>query len=117
MHNEDHDMLKVGKRYRFYGVDGNMFKLNTTVLEAVEDESDGYRSYLGSIENRPNASRTIFFKRALDTVEVQDGDDSECSGWKLVSVKDGHVWLEVGTDTTDDYYPCFVFRYNPRVPK
>lgn len=27
---------------------------------------------------------------------------------------DGHVWLRIGTDNTDDYYPSFVFFYQPR---
>ena len=41
---------KEGKVYRFYGVDNNCFKLDNSVLEAVEDESDGYRSYLATVE-------------------------------------------------------------------
>lgn len=27
--------------------------------------------------------------------------------------RSGQVWLRLGTDYSDDYYPCFVFEYNP----
>jgi hypothetical protein len=102
------------KTYKFYGVDNNSFKLGKQVFEAIEDPEDGYRSCLGSIEVK-DPKGLIFFKTAVDTVKVVDA--AEYSGFKLVSVKDGHVWLEVGTDYSDNYYPCFVFTYTPRHPK
>jgi hypothetical protein len=36
------------------------------------------------------------------------------SGWVLLDVDTGHVWLQVGTDHGDDYYPCYTFDY--RIP-
>ena len=33
------------------------------------------------------------------------------SGYRLVDVKTGKVWLEFGTDNEDDYYPNYVFNY------
>jgi hypothetical protein len=38
------------KVFDFYGVCDNCFKINNFVFEAVEDPSDGYRSYLESIQ-------------------------------------------------------------------
>lgn len=96
----------------FYGVDWNQFKLGDKVFEAKEDPSDGYRSYLGSIEV-VNSDGT-FFKTSLDQVKVIEKDTGYFKGYELVSMKDGHVWLKVGTNNNDDYYPYFVFNYSPR---
>jgi hypothetical protein len=110
-----------GKEFPFYGIDGYSFKLGDMVFEALEDPCDGYRSYLGSIEV---VERTgIFFPNPIATVKIVPYDseykyDSTRSniGHKLVDVEDGHVWLEVGTDAYDDWYPCFAFRYQPKSP-
>ncbi len=42
--------------------------------------------------------------------------DQFAHGYRLVDVTDGHVWLEFGTYNTEDYYPYFVFRHNPKPP-
>lgn len=117
----------VGQEFDFYGVDNTTFKLNDTIWNAIEDESDGYRSYLGSVEAevRPDS---IYFDRPLARVmlvwldEYTEKDQSGrydalsyFSGWRLVDVVDGHVWLTVGTDQMHDYYPCFMFTYNPKL--
>jgi hypothetical protein len=105
----------VGKKWKFYGVDGNLFKLGPCIFEAIEDPDDGYRSYLGSVEVRPNKTGgAIFFKRALATVELVETGTSTYDGFSLVDVKDDHIWLRVGTDTSEDYYPSFVFDYLPK---
>jgi hypothetical protein len=101
----------VGQSFLFYGVDTGSFKLGNTVYTAVEDEDDGYRSYLGSIEEASPEGK-IFFNQPLATVTVvaRTGCDE---GYYLLG-QDGHVWLTVGTNSTDDYYPCFVFEYQPK---
>lgn len=123
------DACKSGVAFDFYGVDGNRFCLgehpNRVVFEAVEDESDGYRSYLETIrvDNAVSPSECgIFFRKPLDRVRIvtyelsmSDDMDKE-SGYQLVSAMDGHVWLSIGTNAYDDYYPCFVFNYRPREP-
>lgn len=104
----------VGSEANFYGVDNNCFKLGRQVFEAVEDESDGYRSYLGSIEVRDPKGLT-FFGRPVAKVRIEKVDDgSSFDGYQLVDVRDGHVWLRVGTDHADYYYPCFTFQYEVR---
>jgi hypothetical protein len=112
----DFDKDIVGREFYFYGVDSLMFKLGRYVFEAVEDESDGYRSYFGSFESR-NAADGIFLNRAVARVRVESYEDHSSDGWRLVDLRDGHVWLRVGTDNTDDYYPMFVFDYQPREPR
>ena len=104
----------LGKRFGFYGVDNNCFKLGRKVYEAIEDEDDGYRSYLHSIEVVKVDG--IFFKKPLAYVEVKStGDGDYFEGYWLEDTKDGHVWLRVGTDNADDYYPYFVFEYQPKM--
>lgn len=102
--------------YAFYGVDNNCFKLNDTIYEAVEDASDGYRSYLESVVVK-NKSKLIFSNLPIASVRIEklpynNDRNGTIEGFKLVD--DNNVWLEVGTDYDDTYYPTFVFNYNPR---
>jgi len=110
---------------QFYGVDGNNFKLGTQVFEAIEDACDGYRSLLDTIEVRklkPHGTPILIFAREpLDTVTVMKATSDmnptqelyKFTGYYLTA-SDGHVWLTVGTNYLEDYYPCFTFRYTPR---
>lgn len=99
----------IGKEVEFYGVDNCCFKIDRIVFEAMEDPDDGYRSYLGSIEIR-NPVGMIFFRQALAKVIVEfDGDH-----YTFRDVEDNHIWLDFGTDDYDDYYPYFVFNYQPK---
>lgn len=105
----------VGKIVPFYGVDNLRFKLGKIVFEAIEDENDGYRSSLGSIEVNAEPS-DIFFKRPIAHVIVESVQDV-FEGFILRDSKDEkHEWLRIGTDDTDDYYPSFVFDYTPKAP-
>jgi hypothetical protein len=101
----------VGKSFGFYGVDNNFFKLGRNVFLAKEDESDGYRSYLETVEVVTDVEKLIFSSRALDTVVISKVENV-FEGYELVG-ENGHVWLKVGTDHSDDYYPYFVFEYRP----
>lgn len=135
----------IGGTYDFYGVDGNCFCIGVNgtrvALEAVEDESDGYRSYFGCF--RTSTVGKIFFGQPIARVQLRNGglssrtyaydenrwdsDGNELppspavfsrmrenfTGWELTDPDTGHVWLTVGTDHGDDYYPCFTFRYTP----
>lgn len=130
----------LGSTYEFYGVDGKTFCIglngSRVVLEAVEDPSDGYRSYFGCF--RTSTVGHIFFGQPIARVILRPGglsyrswgycghDVIDCicdasrrrreenfSGWVLEDVDTGHAWLTVGTDHGDDYYPCFTFRYQP----
>jgi hypothetical protein len=109
----------IGRWYDFYGVDNNRFKIGARVFEVLEDEDDGYRSYLGSIERTDGDG--IFFPHPLARVKITEFDEvtgeyhSPTRGYRLTD-KSGHVWLEFGTADYDDYYPCFVFRYRPKDP-
>ena len=100
-----------GLEGEFFGVDNNCFKIGNIVFEAMEDAEDGYRSLMKEIQVRKDVDGLIFFRAALDHVKVVRVDEDI---WNLVSLEDGHVWLEIGTDYADSYYPFFVFTYHPR---
>jgi hypothetical protein len=102
-------MFNENKEFEFYGVYNNEFKLNDTVYEALEDPSDGYRSYLSSITVKN--SNGIFFRTPLTKVRAVAND---LDGWDFVDVVDGHVWLSIGTSYQDQWYPTFVFHYEPK---
>ena len=45
-----------------------------------------------------------------------DNNITTKSGYRLVDVEDEHIWVEFGTDYTDDYYPMYIFRHFPKPP-
>lgn len=105
----------IGNVWPFYGVDGNTFKLGDAVFEAVEDPSDGYRSMMDRVD-AVIGEGSIFFGSSIALVRVERIDERDFVGYQLVDAHDGHVWLKLGTDEYDDYYPCFTFRYEPKGP-
>ena len=115
------DLVEEGELLPFFGVDGNCFKIGKQVWEAVEDQSDGYRSMLDCV--RTSAARHIFFSKAVDKVRLREATDEQIvepgysrDGHRLYQLvaEDGHVWLQFGTENLNDYYPGFVFWYRPR---
>lgn len=101
----------VGKEFDFYGVNCNCFKLGTKVWEALEDPDDGYRSFMDSVVSTFKVY--VFSRTPLARVKVVEEDDV-FEGYKLVDVRDNHVWLRFGTEHYDYYYPYFVFDYQPK---
>ena len=106
----------------YYGSDAaeNTFKIDDIVFKAVEDPDDGYRSYLGSIDYTKDTN-SIFFRKPLAKVKIVSFDEDcfddyheGCKGYRLIDIKDKHVWLEFGTAKYLDYYPMFIFRPRPK---
>lgn len=111
------ELAKQEKELDFYGLDNNFFKLDNEIYEAIEDESDGYRSYLSDIKpttDKEAENQLIFFTNPVDQVKIVEVDDTTFEGYELVAVSDGHVWLRVGTDNYDDWYPSCIIHYTPR---
>lgn len=108
--------IKQGLEANFYGVDGNCFKLDTFVFEAVEDPEDGYRSCMSEVRMADSTEGLIFFQTPLARIRVTDQVDrhSDFDGYALVDIEDGHVWLSFGTEDVGDYYPSFTFYYSPK---
>ena len=115
------ELLKtlLGHVYDFHGVDNTSFCIGKNgsrmALEAVEDPDDGYRSYFGCFAT--SAVDKIFFGSPIARVLFKEVKDTEggpnFDGWILQDEDTGHIWLKVGTDSSNDYYPYFVFDYTP----
>jgi hypothetical protein len=114
----------------YYGADGasHEFKVDDIIFRVLEDPDDGYRSHLGVIEYGEQ-SNAIFFRSPVAKVRIEsferaptaekegleiDYESTAGSGYRFIDVEDGHVWLEFGTNNTDDYYPYFVFKHSPK---
>jgi len=94
------------------------FVLDGITYTAIEDPDDGYRSSLDGIivsldkvrNNFPPVEVIVSYR----TKGESDWDDgNECDILDVVDVKSGKRVLEIGTDNTDDYYPCFVANFTP----
>lgn len=96
------------KQLNFYGVCDTAFKLGDVVWLAVEDPDDGWRSMLEEIKQVQDDSCYTFSRVPLAIVSVHKDEDF----YRFID-STGHVWLTIGTDNADDWYPCFVFRYTP----
>lgn len=99
--------------YEFYGVVGNYFKLGNVIFEAIEDEGDGYRSYLDSVVLEGDGCvldsiNHLFNRRPIAKVRVTSTSDEV----DIIDAVTGHTWLSIYTDYIDDYYPCFRFDYS-----
>ena len=119
-HRTDKMKALTNEEFQFFGVDGHMFKLGNKIFEAIVNPDDGYRSYLETIQTKKN-SNGVFFKAPLAIVRVECipsdiPNDDAFTGYRLVDTADNHIWLSVGTDYSEDWYPHFVFRYQPRNP-
>lgn len=109
------DDLVNGKDYPFFGVDGNTFKIEGMVFEALEDEDDGYRSYMNSIEVK-DPSGLIFYRSPISFVKIVKIETDSFAGYRFIDSFDEHCWLEVGTRDWDDFYPYFIFKYEAKDP-
>jgi len=104
----------IGKTFKFYGVHDTFFKIGRYIFEVTEDESDGYRSYLDSVEARKD-EKLVFLRRSFATVVVEEENDGYFDGYVFRDTTDDYIWLKFGTDNTDDYYPYFVFEYQTKL--
>ena len=95
-----------------FGMDGKTYT-------AIEDPSDGYRSYLSGITVQDGHSELLKGASAIGRKVVATHEDSEPDGEyergrDLLTITDaetGHVWLVIGTKNTDDYYPYCVLEW------
>lgn len=98
-----------------YGEDANCvsFILDGVTYTATEDPNDGYRSSMKSLEIDKYAVKNIFPEVEVFGKMKANEEYSVNDTIQFVNTKNGEVVLEVGTDNTDDYYPCFVGNFYP----
>lgn len=89
---------------------GVRFVFDGVAYEAVEDPCDGYRSYLGRI-NESDVMPKNTFPGVLVVCHMEQNHHDEilCA----VDAHNGKIVLRIGTDYFEDYYPRCILEYNP----
>lgn len=123
------------RHYESDGVLGVLLDGQPVYIQIMCDQSDGYRSSFGAGVVRTQPEEAVFqfqhapplvrfeeVSQAPDPSYYHDDNDSEPTmhdvrGFRLVDARDGHVWMEWGTDEYDSYYPSFYARFNPKKPE
>jgi hypothetical protein len=86
------------------------FILDGKEITAIENEDDGYRSALGDLSITPEAVVKNTFPRVRVEAVMNPYEDI----LEFTDIKSGLVVLQIGTDNSDDYYPCFIANFNPK---
>jgi hypothetical protein len=86
------------------------FTLNWITYTAIEDPIDGYRSAMQDI-----CISSIGLKNTFSPCEVlctlRPGDDTNVLD--MIDTGTCRIVLSVGTDYSDNYYPCFIAEFSP----
>lgn len=89
------------------------FTLDGKTYSAIEDPDDGYRSYMGELKEETEECE---IKLPNIEVECRMKPDDENGSYDVLIFKDiksKNDILEIGTDYSEDYYPCCVLGYYP----
>lgn len=90
------------------------FCLDGVVYTAIEDPDDGYRSSMRDIMQTEFVKlNNTFEPQEVMATHRTEGEYSHDDTLVLTDTTTGKVVLEVGTDNSDDYYPCFVASFTP----
>lgn len=89
---------------------GVRFVFDGVTYEAVEDPADGYRSFLGRI-NESDVMPNNTFPGVLVVCHMEQSHYNEilCA----VDAHNGKIVLRIGTDYSDGFYPRCILEYNP----
>ena len=111
--------IPVGFFYDEETADGDTFCLNGITYVAYADPDDGYRSY-GIFAKSKEECQYKFPPQKVKVTNYVEKDDSDETYYptniKKIVITDavtGDEILVIGTDYSDDYYPCAIFRYTP----
>lgn len=92
--------------YVIFMLDGNCYKIE-------EDPSDGWRSYAKDVEEYPGTlSRRCILPYPIKVVCCMDDNTSNYI-LNFIDAGNGKVFLSIGTERPDDWYPCCRFEYHP----
>lgn len=107
----------AGRTWEFDDDSNTMtFVLDGKAYCAIEDPSDGYRSCMRDIIEVPVADVKNRFAPVLcvATHLTQKDGGGQCDVLVVTDPDATKVYLEVGTDNSDDYYPSFVGYFDPK---
>jgi hypothetical protein len=90
------------------------FVLDNKAYCAIEDPSDGYRSCMQDIVEVPVDRVKNRFTPVPVMATHLTKKRGDCDILVLTDLNATVVYLEVGTDNTDDYYPSFVWYFDPK---
>lgn len=108
--------LKVNKQFS-WDQDKNTirFEIDGQVYEAVENPSDGYRSYMDKLVISNKQVRNKIPETQVVCVYKDKDDYDDCDLLDFIDCRNGKVFLTIGTKHVHDYYPVCVFEYNPEL--
>jgi hypothetical protein len=89
------------------------FVLDGKVYTAREDDNDGYRSCMRDLVEGGEVKNTFAPQRVLCSLRTEGTYGNKDYTLVMRDVVTGKEVLEVGTDSTDDYYPSFVANFRP----
>ncbi len=101
---------------------GIAFFMDGMAYLALEDLNDGYRSDMGAILTGAATAYSMgaenyeLINRPVTCRHLQQRGGKGCDILEIIDKETDHVWLRVGTENTDDYYPYFVGTWNPMPP-
>lgn len=117
----------VGLKGPYMGMCNNVVKIGNIFIEFMEDESDGWRSYiydfvrvsLGSHRDFTGGNVVISeeveiqeFEGNLSSIVLEESRSSSFKGVILCDTKTDEVLVAAGTDNTDEDYPsCLIAQY------
>lgn len=108
-------LLKTDKKFS-WDQDKNTirFELDGQVYEAIENPSDGYRSYMDKLvfSNKKVRNR-VPEVQVVCVYKDSDKYDDDCDLLDFIDCKNGKVFLTIGTKHVHDYYPVCIFEYSP----
>lgn len=87
------------------------FVLDDVCYTAVEDDNDGYRSAMDKLFVSNYLPKQRF--SVVVFAHMRENFSRERGILDFYDVKNGKLVLSVGTDNTEDYYPCFVDNFTP----
>ncbi|MDB4302117.1 hypothetical protein N9924_00980 [bacterium] len=100
----------IDKYYDSNG-DGYIIRIDNKNYTILEDEDDGYRSYLGEIEEVDIKIDNMF--EPID-VMCKMKDDGYTDALNVTDCKTLETILIIGTENYDDYYPMCVMEWYPK---
>ncbi len=93
------------------------FTLDGKHYMAVENPSDGYRSYCEEVKVVKEPCRTLLPNIKVNVKYLDEKGDNfwneDCDIIQVFDVKNNKMILEVGTENVGDWYPGCVFHYYP----
>lgn len=96
-------------------VNAIFIELDGITYVAMEDYNDGYRSAMQELLEIPARG---FQNRIPETqvcgVWMQRSKYNRDDLVALIDIVNGKTVILVGTDSADDYYPCFISEYTPQ---